>query len=399
MPQPVSELARRLGAGPGAMDIHDEARRRVAAGRDVLVLTVGDTDIETPACASEAGVRAIMAGRTHYPDKQGEAPLRAAIAARHEAVSGVPTDPDQVVVTAGAQQAVFLALLCLVGPGDEVLLPQPSYLWHAAAVRAAGAVPVPVPLCPDDGFALRPGAVDRALSPRTKAFLFNTPHNPSGRVFGAVETEAVAEACVRADLWCVSDEVYGEVRFGAPFHSPSSFPGMAERTVTVGSLSKSHAMTGWRVGHMLAPRPLVPHLGRLASCANLGVSPFVQDAAVAALLDGTGAQEAVRAELMARRDLVVSALDGRAGLRAPSPESGPFVLLDVRGTGLTGAEFCWGLLDEGVALVPGEGYGAHGHARLSLSVPCGRLEEACRRILAHAGRLRAGSRAGALTAA
>ena len=383
MVRPVSQFAGRLRGGGRAMELHDEARRRLAAGKDVMLLTVGDTDLDTPAGAVEAGVSAILGGRTHYPDRWGERALRAAIAERHASMCGVAQDPAHVLVAAGAQQALFLTLLSIVDPGDEVLVLDPYYAHHASAVRACGAVPVPVPLSMDGGFRLLPGTVGPLVGPRTKAFIFNTPHNPTGRVFDAAETDEVVRACVANDLWVVSDEVYADLRFGKDFVPPASLPGMAARTAAIGSLSKSHAMTGWRVGWAVLPPSLAPHAARVSALASLGVPPFAQDAALVALREGAGH---VPAAIGARRATVAHALSGLPGLRASAPESGPFFFLDVRGTGLSGTEFCWGLLDgEGVALVPGEGFGdgGYGHARLSLSVPEARLAEACSRIARH----------------
>ncbi len=398
MPRRVSDLARRLEGGPRASELHDEARRRRAAGSEILLLTVGDTDLPAPAAACDAAAAALAAGRANYPDKAGDPALRLALADAHAAATGAACDPSRVLVTAGAQQALFHALLALVGPGDEVLLLDPCYPAHAAAVRACGAVPVPVHLRADDGFRLTGSAVSAALTPRSRAFLLNTPHNPTGRVFDAAETAAAAEACRASDLWLVSDEVYAGMRYGRPFLPPASLPGMAGRTVTVGSLSKSHAMTGWRVGYAVSPPDAAAHVARVSACASLGVPPFVQAAALAAL--GSGAAHVGKA-MAERRGRAATLLSGVPGLRAPAPESGPFLFLDVRGTGLTGTEFCWGLLDAtGVAITPGEAFGdgGFGHARMCLAVGGTLLDEACARIAAHAAGLRS-RRAAALTLA
>lgn len=387
MARRVSDLARRLEGGPRATELHDEARRRRASGGDIILLTVGDTDVPAPAAACAAATAAIARGRANYPDKTGDPALRSALAALHAGATGLPCDPSQVLVSAGAQQAAFHALLALVGPGDEVLLLDPCYPAHDVAIRACGAVPVRVPLRAQDGFRLTRAAVRSALTPRTRAFLFNTPHNPTGRVFDPAETAVVADACRDSDLWLLSDEVYSGLRYGKPFLPPASLPGLAARTVTVGSLSKSHAMTGWRVGYAVAPSEVAPHLARISACASLGVAPFVQDAALAALASGA---EHVELAMAQRRARAASLLAGVPGLRAPAPESGPFLFLDVRGTGLTGTEFCWGLLDAtGVAMTPGEAFGdgGFGHARMCLAVGDVQLDEACHRIAAHAERI------------
>lgn len=369
-----------------------ERRRR---GEDVIVLAIGDPDQPTPAAVVEAAKASLDRGRTHYADVAGQPALRAAIAARHAATTGQVVDPAQVVVLSGAQCALFATLQCLLDPGDEAIVFEPAYVTYPATVAASGATLVPVPLRPENGFHLDPSDLHRALTPRTRAILWNSPNNPTGAVGSRAELEAVAAACVERELWLVSDEVYAGLVYEGEHLGPAALPGMAERTVTVSSLSKSHAMTGWRLGWLVGPPQLAAHAANLALCMLYGSPGFVQDAATTALTTDLPEPAAARERYRRRRDAVVRRLSMLPGLRCHKPAGGMFVMVDVRGTGLSADAFAHGLLAaEGVALLPGDAFGppAAGHVRLSLTVGEDRLAEACERIGRYAFRLAGRSR-------
>lgn len=380
---------RTLGLGGPAAEtwnIHHEALARRRRGEDVILLTVGDPDFGTPSPVTEAAKASLDKGRTHYADVAGQPALRAAIAACHERLTGQPVTPEQVVVLAGAQCALFAALQCLVDPGEEVIVFEPAYVTYPATVAAAGATLVPVPLRPENGFHLDPADLGRALTPRTRAILWNSPNNPTGAVATPEELEALARAAREHDLWLVADEVYGSLVFDGVHRSPAALPGMAGRTVTVSSVSKSHAMTGWRLGWLVGPPALAAHAGRLALCMLYGSPAFIQDAATVALTRELPELAAMRDRLRRRRDTVLDLLRSLPGLACHEPAAGMFVMLDVRGTGRSAHAFAHGLLAaEGVALLPGDAFGrpAAGHVRLSLTAPEARLAEACARIRRH----------------
>lgn len=384
---PASRFAARTCAiatrGSTAWAVSDRAAAMAASGADVIQLTVGDVDRDTPAHVVEAARRSLESGRTHYTPIVGEMALRGAIAERATRRYGRLTTADQVVVFPGAQCALFSAMQCLAGPGDEVLLLEPIYATYEAVVGATGATPVAVSVRRGDHFALDVDGLERAFSPRTRVVLLNTPNNPSGFVLDAADVTRLAGLCERRGAWLVSDEVYAELAFDKPHVSPASVAALTDRLVVVDSLSKSHAMTGWRVGWAIGPRDLAQHLGALAQAELFGSPPFVQDAAVAAL---TGPQEicsTLRVMYRQRRDALLDGLSSCATLKPFRPEGGMFVLVDIGRTGLSANEFADRLLGEAaVAVVPGHAFGESvaDCVRFGLTQPVERLREACDRI-------------------
>ncbi|WP_037446056.1 pyridoxal phosphate-dependent aminotransferase [Skermanella stibiiresistens] len=375
------------GKGSDAWSIHWRARELVRQGRDVIMLTVGDPDLPPPAIVIDAAVASLRAGETTYSPIAGHPDVRAAIAARHQARTGTPTEADDVVVVPGAQAGLYCAMRCLAGPGDEVIVPEPMYATYEAVAGAAGATVVNVALRPERGFHLDLDDLERVVTPRTRVLWLNSPHNPTGAVMTRAEVEATADFCRRHDLWLLSDEVYADLAYAGPHVSPRSLPGMAERTVVVSSLSKSHAVPGFRFGWIVGPPELAKHLTRLVLCMLYGGPPFIQAGALAALTNECPEVTAMAAAYQRRADIMVSLLESVPGLRASRPEGGMFVLLDVRGTGQASDEFAQGLLERhGVAVLPSDGFGpsAVGHLRISLAASDRLIEEAAKRIAAHA---------------
>lgn len=383
-----SPLVERIaGEGSRAWDIHAQAWERQRRGDDVILLSVGDPDFSSPAAAVEQAIASLRAGRTGYTPSNGEPQLRAAIARWHQRTTGMSVDPDEVVVTAGAQNALFISALCLLAPGDEVIVPTPMYVTYEALLQAAGAKVVDVPSSPERDFHIDLDGIAAAITTRTRAIYLTTPHNPTGVVMTGDELEAIAALCRKHDLWAVSDEVYGALTFEREHISPCSLPGMAERTVVISSLSKSHAMPGWRAGWMTAPSGLAQHAYNLLLCSLYGLPGFVQDAARVVLEKMDHDLQQTRDLYRTRRDLVCDALKEGPGLFARKPEGGMFVMIDVRGTGLSAHAFAQHLLDDhDLSVLPADGFGAAaaGHLRLSLTAPEDVLAEACRRILSAA---------------
>ncbi len=377
-------VARVGGKGARAWEVHDRARRLQAEGRDVIFLSVGDPDFDTPSPIVEAAVEALRGGRTHYTSMAGIPPLREAIAARHERLTGHAVSPDAVVVNPGAQCALFSTMMCIAQAGDEVIVPEPLYVTYTAVVGASGATLAQVPLRAENAFHLDPDDVAAAVTPRTRAVLINFPHNPSGAMITPDELAGLAKICRRHDLWLVSDEVYATLTYDGRKHvSPVTLPGMAERTVVIDSLSKAYAMTGWRLGWAIAPGELALHMANLAQCMLYGCPAFIQDAAVTALQGEFDEIEVMRDAFHARRNLVVERVNAMPHVRCTPPEGSMFIMIDVRDSGLGAEEFAFRLVDaEGVSMLPCDPFGpsAVGHLRVSLSAPIEVLEEACNRL-------------------
>ncbi|NBA98330.1 pyridoxal phosphate-dependent aminotransferase [Pseudomonas sp. R5(2019)] len=377
-------LTKRIaGDGAAAWDIHYRALAKRAKGEDVLLLSVGDPDFDTPAPIVKAAVDSLNAGHTHYSDVRGKLALRASIARRHQQRSGQAVEADQVVVLAGAQCALFSVAQCVLEVGDEVLVAEPMYVTYEAVFGACGATVVPVPVRSENGFRVMAEDVAARITPRTRALALNSPHNPSGASLPRATWEALAQLCIQHDLWLISDEVYSELLFEGEHISPASLPGMAERTATLNSLSKSHAMTGWRLGWVVAPPALAAHLENLALCMLYGSPEFIQDAAVVALETPLPELEAMREAYRQRRDLVCDCLANSPGARPLKPDGGMFVMVDIRATGLSAQAFSDHLLEHyGVSVLAGEAFGpsAAGHIRLGLVLADEQLRDACQRI-------------------
>ncbi|WP_223467012.1 MULTISPECIES: pyridoxal phosphate-dependent aminotransferase [unclassified Pseudomonas] len=379
-----SDLTQRIsGDGAAAWDIHYRALALREQGEDILLLSVGDPDFDTPQPIVQGAIDSLLSGNTHYAEVRGKRALREAIARRHQQRSGQSVSADQVTVLAGAQCALFSVAQCVLNPGDEVIVAEPMYVTYEAVFGACGAVVVPVPVRSENGFRVLPEDVAARITPRTRALALNSPHNPSGASLPRSTWTALAELCIAHDLWLISDEVYSELLFEGEHVSPASLPGMAERTATLNSLSKSHAMTGWRVGWVVAPPSLAAHLENLALCMLYGSPDFIQDAAVVALESNLPELEAMREAYRQRRDLVCDSLADCPGVRALKPDGGMFVMLDIRRTGLSAQAFADRLLDRhGVSVLAGEAFGpsAAGHIRVGLVVGAEPLRDACQRI-------------------
>jgi arginine:pyruvate transaminase len=380
-----SNLVERLqGKRTAAWEIHHAAQQAFNRGEDVIILSVGDPDFATPEVIVDRAVTALREGDTHYADVVGRAPLRAAIARDHVQQTGNQgIDENNVIVVAGAQNGLFATSLCLCEAGDEIVVPEPMYLTYEASVRVTGATLVPVAVDPAKAFHLDCDALEAAITPRTKAIFFATPCNPTGVVMPRPDLERIAALAKKHDLWIVSDEVYADLTFDREHVSIASLDGMAERTVTIGSLSKSHAMPGWRVGWVIGPKTLVEHLGRLALCMLYGLPGFIQQAAMTALENRPQIVADMREIYRRRRDIVFDRLRDVPGLHCLLPEAGMFMMVDVTGTGLSAYDFSWQLFRaQGVSVLDASAFGetAAGFVRLGFVLDEARLAEACDRI-------------------
>jgi arginine:pyruvate transaminase len=375
-----SPLVHRIGGeGTAAWLTHYEAVAARERGEDVIILSVGDPDLETPTPVIERAIAQLRGGDTHYVAAPGRLALREAIARAHTARCGQPVDAHNVVYCAGAQNALFVASLCLAGSGDEVVTFEPLYPTYPATIEVSGARLVRVPA----DTAWRPDltALAAAITPRTRVLLWASPNNPSGMVLNERELAFIAELAQRLDLWLVADEVYAGLAPGG--RVPSLAARLPERMVTLGSLSKSHAMTGWRSGWLVGPRELVVHAEHLAMCMLFGLPGFIQEAVLTALAVAPEAEARIRAYCATRQQRFADGIRGIAGLRAIAPEAGMFMLIDVTATGLTGGQFMRALYRaQRVSVMDGAafGQGAAGCVRVCFATDEATIDTACARL-------------------
>ncbi|WP_323055288.1 aminotransferase class I/II-fold pyridoxal phosphate-dependent enzyme [Pseudomonas mandelii] len=376
-------VQRITGDGVAAWDIHYAAYEAQRRGEDVIILSVGDPDFPTPDFITDAAIHALREGDTHCTEIAGRLKLREAVAARYSPLFHRELQASSVILTAGAQNALFATSLCLLTAGDEVIALDPMYVTYEATLKASGATLVRVPCAADSGFRLDAAVLAKAITPRTKAIFLSNPNNPTGVVLNREELQAIAELAVVHDLWVVVDEVYESLTFEREHLSLAAMPGMAERCVVIGSLSKSHAMTGWRIGWIIANDSLVAHVENLVLSMLYGLPGFVMEAALKAVQSHAEVTHGMRDIYRRRRDLVVNSLADCPGISVLNPDAGMFVLLDVRSTGLTSLEFAWRLLREAhVSVLDAAAFGepAQGFVRLSFTLGEDRLAQACQRI-------------------
>lgn len=394
----------------GIRDVFDRVEQRP----DAISLCVGEPSATAAPHIVEAACRSIREGHTHYTNVLGIEPFRKAVADYTSRVKGLDYDPDhEIQAVDGATIGLYLALKAVVDPGDEVIIPSPFFTSYDAEVMMCGGVPVTVALRPENRMRLNADDIEAAITPRTRAIIINSPGNPSGAVTPADELARIAEVCRRHGIWAISDEVYHPFVFdandaadgvvagaaddaaddaadgAAVAPSIAAVPGMHEHTIVVESLSKTFAMTGWRIGYLLAPERVIEQTAKMAELMHSSVNSTAQYAAVAAL---TGPQDhvaAMREEYRAKRGIVIDAFAGCEALRLVPPQGAFYAFVDVRATGLGSQDFARRLLDEcGVAVVPGEAFGAEGagFVRLSYAGDADELREGVRRMRVFAER-------------
>ena len=382
--------------------ITQKARELKAKGRDVISLSVGEPDFDTPDNVKEAAKRAIDRGETKYTPVSGIVPLREAIAKKFKRENGLDYKPSQTIVGTGGKQVIYNALLATLNPGDEVIVPTPYWVSYPEMVVLCGGTPVFVETNLEDAFKLRPEALERAITPQTKWIILNSPSNPSGAAYTRDELKALTDVLVRhPQVWVLTDDMYEHLTYGDfEFVTPAQIePGLYERTLTMNGVSKSYAMTGWRIGYAAGPEPLIKAMDFVQGQQTSGACSIAQWAAVEALDGPQDHLTRFRSAFEERRDLVVSMLNQTKGLRCPTPEGAFYVYPScaeaigrVSPTGKTietDEDFVSELLEtEGVAAVHGSAFGLGPNFRISYATSNQLLEEACHRIQRFCGALR-----------
>ena len=391
MTQPILSRALARIAPSRTTAMTDRAMALRAEGRDIISLSVGEPDFATPAHVVQAAKDALDAGDTKYTAVAGSARLRAAAALHFERDLGIVVPPAQVIVSAGGKQAIFHALLATLDPGDEVLIPSPWWVSYPEIVRFAGAAVVDLPTRADGGFRISAAQLEAAITPATRWLLLNSPGNPTGATYPAEELRALGDVLRRHPrVLVMSDDIYAPLRYGAGAHATLAVecPDLADRVLTVSGVSKSHAMTGFRIGVAAGPLWLINAMARLQSHSSGNPASISQAAAVAAF---EGPQDFLldwRERFRARRDLCVAAINAIPGLSTPVPDGAFYCMVDAAplmarfaGESADADEaLCLHLLEHGVAVVAASAFGGRDGFRISFAADEATLEEAMRRI-------------------
>lgn len=356
--------------------------------QDVVSFSVGEPDFSTPEHIVEAAVQALRAGQHHYTPNAGILPLRQAITKSIVKTHRVSYDPNtQVIVTAGGMEALMLTMHCILDPGDQFILGDPCWTNYSRQIQICSAEPVFVPMTGENGFFYDPEALEKAITPRTKGFVLNSPSNPTGNIAGKEILEKLAEIAVKYDLYVISDEVYQNILYDdntAP--SIATLPGMAERTIIVNSFSKTYAMTGWRVGYAVGPAHIIEKMVKLQENIAACVTTFAQYGALAALEGPSKPVAEMVATYTQRRDYLVSQLKQIPGLRFCVPQGTFYLFLDISETGMNAEEFAKDLLQkQRVIMVPGEAFGENGknYVRISFATSMETIQEGIKRLAAY----------------
>jgi aspartate aminotransferase len=384
------------------MAISDQARNLKAAGNDVISLSAGEPDFDTPDNIKAAAIQAIQAGDTKYTDVSGTPALKAAIVAKYKRDNGLDYGTDQIIVCTGGKQVLYSALMATINPGDEVVIPAPYWVSYPDMVYLAGGTPVIVDVTAETAFRMTAAALEAAITPKTKWLIFNSPSNPSGAAYSRDELKALTDVLLRhPQVWVMTDDMYEHLVYDDfTFATPAQVePGLYDRTLTVNGVSKAYCMTGWRIGYAAGPADLIKAMSKVQSQSTSNPCSISQAAAVEAL---NGPQDFIaehNVSFKARRDLVVGMLNQANGVDCLTPDGAFYVYPSCAGligkTAPTGKtigsdlDFATELLAaEGVAVVHGEAFGLSPHFRISYATSTEALEDACQRIQRFCGSLK-----------
>jgi len=380
---PADRGADRLSRVPfsGIRRVFDAVKKLENEGRDIIHWQIGRTDFDTPEHVKQAAAESMAKGNVHYSPNRGVPVLRNAIARRVELDNGIPVDPDtQVIVTAGANEAILISIMAFINPGDEVLIPNPNWHHYKSIVSLAGGVPVEVETFGKENFAYTAERISRHISPRTKMICITSPGNPTGCSETEENLKAIAELAIKHNLIVVSDEIYNRIYFGGGESSPSiySVPGMTERTIVINGFSKTYSMDGWRLGWTVASPELSMHLLKIRQYTTVCVNTFIQHGAAAGL-DGDQKLIADRiAEFGERRKIIVDGLKDIPGVSLAEPDGAFYAFPDISSFGKSSQEIAdYLIFEHGIATVAGSVFGSAGEGHIRIAYSCSTDE--CRR--------------------
>ena len=378
----LAQRMSRLGTET-AFEVLAKARRLEAEGMNVIHLEIGEPDFESPENVVSAGSSAIVDGYTHYGPSSGFPELRDRIAEEISSTRGIAVTGENVVVTPGGKPIMFFAILALVDQGDEVLYPNPGFPIYESMIEFVGGVPVPMQLHESSAFNVDIDEIEARITDRTKLMIVNSPNNPCGSVIPKEDLQRLANLAKEHDIAVLSDEIYNRFLYEGEHHSIAAFPGMRDRTIILDGLSKSYAMTGWRIGYGVMPQELVEPISRLATNSVSCTASFTQIAALEALSGPQERSYCMVKEFKRRRDIIVAGLNDIPGIRCPLPLGAFYVFPSIEETGMTSQVFAESLLSEaGVASLAGESFGrfGNGYIRFSFANSVENLEIALERI-------------------
>jgi len=371
-------------SGEGALSVFARAKELEREGRSIIHLELGEPDFHPAAPVNDAAKRALDEGKDRYCPIAGVPALREEIAHYLRETRGVKVSPSNVVIAPGCKIGLFMAMMALINPGDEVLYPEPGFPAYRSITQGLGGVAVPFTLAERNHLQPDPDEIAAKITSRTTTIITNSPGNPTGTVYADEVQRRIAELAVKHDLFVLSDEIYARIIYGQNYVSMMNYPGMEERTLIIDGLSKSFAMTGWRLGYNVAPASVVPALEMLAVNSYTSVAEFTQHAGIEALKDREGATPRMMAEFARRREQFVRDLNRVPGFRTLPPEGAFYTWVKIDDTGWSAEDLCNVMLEEaGVAAIPGAAFGPAGakFIRFSFASSIAKLQEAVQRIL------------------
>lgn len=375
----------RLGT-ESAFEVLARARALEAQGKSVVHLEIGEPDFDTPPNVVEAGMKALKDGWTHYGPAQGLPELRSAIADEIARTRGFKPSIEEVLVCPGAKPIMFYMILALIGPGDEVIYPNPGFPIYESMINFCGGTAVPCPILEENDFSFDLESFRKLVTPKTKLVILNTPSNPTGGVLDRALIEGIADIARNHTFMVLSDEIYGRLIYeGGPLFSITQCEGLRDRTVILDGFSKAYAMTGWRLGYGVGPKDLIARMTKLQVNSASCTASFTQMAGIEALRGPQDSVDAMAKTFRERRDRIVAGLNAIPGISCRSPKGAFYVFPNITKTGKSSADFGRHLLDHhGVAALGGTAFGKHGegHLRLSYANSMPNIEEALRRIAA-----------------
>lgn len=341
----------------------DKVQKLEREGQDILHFELGEPNFDTPPNIIDAACQALRSGETHYTSSMGLYAFREMVQQTTLVSRGFQPDIDQILVTPGANAIIYLAVSCLVNPGEEVIVPDPGFPTYYSAIQYCGAVPVTVPLHESNRFRLNPDDLRKCITPRTRLIIINSPSNPTGGVMTPAEIDEVARIAEEHDIYLLSDEIYARMVFqgAGRFHTPAALDRCKERTIIINGFSKAFAMTGWRLGVAIGPREVIEKMGLVVQTIVSCVPPFIQLAGIEAIKGDQSAIGEMLAAYQRRRDVLVAGLNGIPGIKCVKPEGALYAFPNISGTGMSSQEFAdFALEKAGVALLPGNNFGEYG---------------------------------------